>query len=364
MKTTDLIQLINLLNVPKLGPQRVRNLLTAFQNGDDVFNASKKELCQQSGIDINLAVSIQNYRDHGFGEEEVSKAEKLGITLVTIWDDHYPLLLKKIFDPPVLLYTKGQSLQKEEDAVAIVGTRKFTPYGKSMTRSIATDLNRNNITVVSGLARGVDTIAHKETVKNNVRTIGVLGSGIDVIYPSENKDLVDKICEKGTIISEFRFGTKPDAGNFPQRNRIISGLSHGTVVIEAGHKSGAILTAFNAIDQNRDVFAVPGRATDAQSKGTNRLIRNGAFPLERGKQILEQIQSRLFDPRQPQQERINLDLSDEERLLLKHLDHQPKHIDDIVTTSGVQLTRTLTLLLGMELKGAVIQLGGKQFVRA
>lgn len=364
MKTTDLAQLINLLNVPKLGPQRVRNLLTTFKTGDEVFHASKKELCQQSGIDINLASSIQNYKDHGFGEEEVSKAEKSGVSLVSIWDDHYPLLLKKIYDPPVLLYTVGQPLQKEEDAVAIVGTRKFTPYGKSMTRSISTELNRNHITVVSGLARGIDTIAHKETVKNHARTIGVLGSGIDVIYPAENRSLIDKMCEKGTVISEFRFGTKPDAGNFPQRNRIISGLSHGTVVVEAGHKSGAILTAFNAIDQNRDVFAVPGRATDAQSKGTNRLIRNGAFPLERGKQILEQIESRLFNPHQPQQEKIDLDLSNEERNLLMHLDHQPKHIDDIVSTSGVNLTKTLTLLLGMELKGAVIQLGGKQFVRA
>jgi DNA processing protein len=364
MNQNSLIQLINLLNVPKLGPQRVRNLLTHFENGDAVFNASKKELCQRSGINIGLADNIMKYKDFGFGNEQLENAEKMNVKIYTIWDDEYPLLLKKIYDPPVILYTKGQPLKKKEDTVAIVGTRKFTPYGSSMAKSIAKVLNNARITVVSGLARGIDTISHKETVRNQCRTIAVLGSGIDVIYPAENRNLYRDICEKGTVISEFKLGTKPDGTNFPQRNRVISGLSHATVVIEAGHKSGAILTAFSAIDQNRDVFAVPGRATDPQSKGTNRLIRNGAFPLERGIQIIEQIQRRMFNPHQPMQETINLHLSDDERTLLNHLNHQPLHIDDIVSTSGVTLTKTLTLLLGMELKGAVIQLSGKQFVRA
>ena len=364
MHNSEITQIINLLNVPNLGPQRVRNLLTHFENGDNVFHASKKELCRRSGVDIGLAEAVLKYKDFGFGEEEVEKAEKAGVTIYTIWDEEYPMLLKKIYDPPVILYTKGQPLKKEEDAVAIVGTRKLTPYGRSMAKSIAKVLNTAGITVVSGLARGIDTIAHKETVKNKSRTIGVLGCGIDVVYPAENRKLFQDIYDRGAVVSEFKFGTKPDGGNFPQRNRIISGLSHATGVVEAGHKSGAILTAFNAVDQNRDVFAVPGRATDAQSKGTNRLIRNGAFPLERGKQIIEQIQQRLFKPRQPLQETIDLHLSDDERTLLKHLNHQPQHIDDIVSTSGVNLTKTLTLLLGMELKGAVIQLSGKQFVRA
>ncbi|MCH7613033.1 MAG: DNA-protecting protein DprA [Candidatus Marinimicrobia bacterium] len=335
-----------------------------FENGDAVFNASKRDLCQQSGIDIVLAESIMNYKDFGFGEAEVEKAGNSNVSIVSIWDDEYPILLKKIYDPPAILFTKGQSLIKEEDAVAIVGTRRFTPYGRSMAKSIAKDLNSAGITIVSGMARGIDSIAHKETVKNDARTIAVLGSGIDVIYPAENRKLFTEICEIGTVISEFRFGTKPDAGNFPQRNRIISGLSHATVIIEAGHKSGAILTALNAVDQNRDVFAVPGRVTDPQSKGTIRLIRNGAFPVERGKQVIEQIQAKLFKPHRPRQETINLHLTDDERTLLVFLNHQPQHIDEIVSESGVHLTKTLTLLLGMELKGAVIQLSGKQFVRA
>ncbi len=364
MKNTDLIQILNLLNVPKLGPQRVRNIMAHFENGDAVFNASKKDLCQQPGIDIVIAESIMNYKDFGFGEAEAEKAENSNVSIVSIWDDEYPVMLKKIYDPPAVLYTKGQPLINEEDAVAIVGTRKFTPYGKSMAKSITKDLNSAGITIVSGMARGIDTIAHKETLNNGSRTIAVLGSGIDVIYPAENRKLFNEICEKGTVISEFRFGTKPDAGNFPQRNRIISGLSHATIVIEAGHRSGAILTAFNAVDQNRDVFAVPGRVTDPQSKGAIRLIRHGAFPVERGKQVIDIIQPRLFKPRKPMQEKINLQLTDAERSLLVFLNHQPQYIDAIVSESGIHLTKTLTLLLGMELKGAVIQLSGKQFVRA
>lgn len=364
MKKTDLVQILNLLNVPKLGPQRVRNIMVHFENGDAVFKASKKELCQKSGIDIALAESIMNYRDFNFGEKEVEKADNSNVSIITIWDKEYPVMLKKIYDPPAILFTKGQPLISEEDSVAVVGTRKYTPYGKAMAKSITKDLNLAGITIVSGLARGIDTISHKETVKNNARTIAVLGSGIDVIYPAENRNLFHNICEKGTVVSEFRFGIKPDAGNFPQRNRIISGLSHATIVIEAGHRSGAILTAFNAVDQNRDVFAVPGRVTDLQSKGSIRLIRHGAFPVERGKQVIDIIQPRLFKPRKPKQEKINLQLTDDERILLNSLNHQPKHIDEIVSDSGVQLTKTLRLLLGMELKGAVIQLSGKQFVRA
>lgn len=364
MYKPELIDIINLLNVPLLGPQRIRSLSNHFTSLHYVFKASRVTLCRCAGIDINIADRITQYKDFDFGKKELERAEKNNVTITSFWDESYPILLKKIYDAPLLLYSKGQPLHSEEDAVAIVGTRKFTPYGKSMTLAITHDLNIAGIVVVSGLARGIDTIAHKETVKNNSRTIAILGSGIDNIYPSENKRLADEICEKGTIVTEFRFGTKPNAGNFPQRNRIISGLTHGTVVVEAGFKSGALLTALSALDQNREVFAVPGRVTDPQSQGTNRLIRHGAFPLERASQILEQIQTKLFKLRLPVQEKINLDLSNEERNLFQFIDQQPKHIDDIVDQSGISLTYALTLLLTMEMKGAVLQLSGKQFVRA
>ena len=187
--------------------------------------------------------------------------------MVTYWDDAFPLLLKKIYDAPVLLYIKGQPLKEKEDCVAIVGTRRFTPYGKSAAQTIAKDLASRNISVVSGLARGIDTIAHKIAVQTGVRTLAVLGSGLAVIYPGENRRLAEDICQKGTLISEFPLGTQPDRGNSPRRNRIISGLSHATVVAKAGNRSGAILTALNTVDQNWDVFAVPGRINDLQSVG-------------------------------------------------------------------------------------------------
>jgi len=352
------------MNVPGLGPQRVRNITAHYGTVNAVFNASRRDLCQCPGIDLAVANSILCYKNYDFGKAEVEKAEKSQVAIITIWDNEYPILLKKIYNPPVLLYVYGRPLMKDDDSVAVVGTRKLTPYGKSIAKSIVKDLNSAGLTVVSGLARGIDTVAHRETVANDARTIAVLGSGIDIIYPAENRKLFHEISENGSIISEFKLGTKPDGGNFPQRNRIISGLCHATIIIEAGHKSGAILTAFNAIDQNRDVFAVPGRVTDPQSRGTNRLIRHGAFPVERGKQVIEQIQPKLFKPHYPIQEKIDLKLSNDERGLLLFLNHQPKHIDDIVLASGTSLTKVLTLLLGMELKGVVIQLSGKQFVRA
>jgi len=263
--------------VPKIGRYRVRLLVSNMGMDINPFELSIKELCTVNGIDKKSAQQIKNYKDFDFGIQELEAAAKSRISIVSFWDDHYPMLLKKIYNPPVILYCKGQPLQYKEDVVAIVGTRRFTPYGKSVTQKLTSDLISNNITIVSGLARGIDTIAHKTTVEGGGRTISVLGSGMDVMYPAENKKLAEEICKKGTLISEFKLGTKPDRGNFPQRNRIISGLAHATVVVEAGDRSGAILTALNAVDQNRDIFSVPGRITDKQSIGANRLIRNGAY---------------------------------------------------------------------------------------
>jgi DNA processing protein len=274
------------------------------------------------------------------------------------------MLLKKIYSPPVILYCKGQPLQYKEDAVAIVGTRRFTPYGKSVTQKLTSYLISKNISIVSGLARGIDTIAHKAAVAGGGRTISVLGSGLDVIYPGENRKLVEEICEKGTLISEFPLGTKPDRGNFPQRNRIISGLAHATVVVEAGDRSGAILTALNAVDQNRDIFSVPGRITDKQSVGANRLIRNGAIPVYSGEEIIREINPRLFNPVKSVQKAISIELTDQERMIIQNLGHDPVHIDELANSVDMKITALLQILLKLELKNAVQQIGGKQFVRA
>jgi len=364
MKNSSLIKILNLLKVKGLGPQRVRTIISHFGIEAEIFSLSSEELCAAPNINLKIARAIHSYSDLDFGEKELERANKVGASIVAFWDKDYPTLLKKIYDPPVILYVKGNSLKKEDDCVGVVGTRNITPYGKKVTTSIVSDLVSSDLTIVSGLARGVDSFAHHTAVKAGGKTIAVLENGIDFVYPSENKKLAESICENGSVISEFSIGTNPDAGNFPQRNRIISGLSHGTIVVEAGNRSGAILTALNAVDQNREVFAVPGRLIDKMSVGCNRLIRNGAIPVESSEQILDHITNQLFNPRNPVQQKMKLHLSKEEHALVDLLEDDPKHIDDIVLISDLEITQALTLLLKLELKGAVVQLSGKQFARA
>jgi|TARA_Y100000310_G_scaffold83358_2_gene80046 DNA processing protein len=330
----------------------------------DIFSLSSEEICSVPGINLKIAKAIHTYSDPDFGKQELDRSQKVGASITTFWDDDYPQLLKKIYDPPAVLFVKGQPLAKEMDCLGVVGTRNITAYGKKITNSIVSELVSFDLTIVSGLARGVDSFAHRKTLNSEGVTLAVLGNGIDFIYPAENKKLAELICENGTVISEFSIGTQPDAGNFPQRNRIISGLCHGTIVVEAGNRSGAILTALNAIDQNREVFAVPGRLTDKMSVGCNRLIRNGAIPVDSGTQVLDHIKHQLFSPRHSVQQKMKLHLSREEHALVDLLEDDPKHIDDIVSLGNLEMTHALTMLLKLELKGAVVQLSGKQFTRA
>ncbi|MFQ6615924.1 MAG: DNA-processing protein DprA, partial [Fidelibacterota bacterium] len=279
-------------------------------------------------------------------------------------DEPFPRLLRKIYDPPVLLFVKGTLKEADEDAVAIVGTRVPTPYGQKVARALARGLSSAGLTIVSGFAKGVDTAAHDSCLAAGGRTLAVLGSGLDVVYPAVNRRLVGPVTENGALISEFPFGTKPDAPNFPRRNRIISGLSQATVVVEAGSRSGAILTALNAVDQNREVFAVPGRLTDEKSVGCLRLIRLGAIAVRDVEQIIQTINPKLKSPRTPVQSELNLDLTSEESMVYGVLSEDPKHVDDIAGDTDLETSRVLTVLLQMELKGAVIQLAGKQYIRA
>lgn len=362
MKTEHLISIINLLNVPKIGPQKVLSIISKF-GSINWFELSEKELCSIDGLDQKSAKSIIGYSDFDYGKRIVEKTLSLNIDITFFKEKKYPNVLKKIYDPPVLLFSKGNELQPKEDSIAIVGTRSATEYGKKVTQMLASELSSSNISIVSGLARGIDTVAHKSTVNNGGRTIAVLGNGLDSIYPSENKKLADLIIEKGTLLSEFPIGVKPEAGNFPRRNRIISGLSHGTIVVEAGNKSGAILTALNAIDQNREVFAVPGRIYDKNSLGCMRLIRNGAIPIKSGEDALAYIENRLYNPVEPRQNELKLDLTNEEQDIYQVLTDEPMHIDLINEISGKGITSLLNILLSLELKGAIVQVGGKQFAK-
>ncbi len=364
MKTEFLSTVLNLLNVKGLGPHRVRSLVSAFHGAESIFELPVNTLCQAEGIDIQSARAVKHYSHFEHANTIVENAGKFDVTIITFWDDSYPILLKKMYDPPVVLYCKGMPLKAKDDCISVVGTRKSTAYGKSAAKQLTEELCGDGMTIVSGMARGIDSIAHKTAIACKANTIAVLGSGVDVVYPPENKALYNSIIESGTVISEFPLGTKPDAGNFPQRNRIISGLSHGTLVVEAGNKSGAILTALNAVDQGREVFAVPARITDKTSAGCLRLIRNGAIPAESSGRILEHIQSRLFNPRKHRQEKMNLSLKNDERTIYELLSHKPIYIDAIAKASGKTGTETLSILLTLELKGAAVQLSGKQFVRS
>ena len=362
MKIEQIAAIFNLLNVPKIGVQKVRNLVSKINSPEKIFTLSERELCRIEGIDQKSARAIRSFKDFDIGKKLADKTISHDMAILTLWDKEYPQLLKKIYDPPVLLFTIGKPLKAKEDTVAIVGTRTSTQYGKRVTIKLATELSSKKIIIVSGLASGIDTFAHTATVQNKQRTIAVLGSGLDIIYPSVNRRLADKILENGTIISEFPIGTKPEASNFPKRNRIISGMCHATIVVEAGNKSGAILTALNAVDQNREIFAVPGRIDDQQSLGCIRLIRNGAIPVQNGEQVIDNIKNRLYNPITSVQQNIKLDLTNEEQKVVKYLSNDPMHIDSLSEKSGIGVTSLLGTLLSLELKGAITQISGKQFV--
>ncbi len=286
----QLTDLFLLLSVEGIGPGKLRNLLAKFRSTKNILTSDYQSLMNVDGISTNLAKRIRQASGdresiEKFTEKELKKLEKLGGRLITIWDQEYPQLLKKIYDPPILFYILGEFAESDQYSIAIVGTRQPTNYGKVQAERISMDLAKQGITIISGMARGIDSIAHNSAIKSGGRTIAVVGSGLDVIYPAENKKLFEKIAECGAVVSEFTLGTKPDAQNFPRRNRIISGLSLGVIVIETGATGGAMQTAAFALDQNREVFALPGNVGVKQAEGTNLLnpkIRSRVNYISRG----------------------------------------------------------------------------------
>lgn len=286
--------------------------------------------------------------------------ETHNITLLTWMDENYPRRLKEISQPPPVLYVRGEVIPKDEWAVAVVGTRKLTSYGRQVAEEVAGFLARNGVTVVSGLARGIDSVAHQAALNAGGRTIAVLGNGVDHIYPEENRNLADKMIKNGAIISDYGLGTPPDAAHFPKRNRIISGLSIATVIIEAGHKSGALITAEFAVNQGREVFAVPGKIFAPQSIGTNRLIRDGAHPLLSPEDLMAALDLTMVTEHQTA--RIVLPADATEAALFKVLGHEPKHVDEIGMLVNLPIEQVSATLALMELKGIVRQVGGMQYV--
>ncbi|HSD63566.1 MAG TPA: DNA-processing protein DprA [Ignavibacteriaceae bacterium] len=362
-----LTELRLLLEVEGIGPGKFRNLLARFKSTDRILSAEYKSLIEVEGISNNLAQRIRRINSQRIEIEklilkEQEKLDKLKASIVTVWDQEYPDVLKKIYDPPLLLYTIGKPDEKDVYSISVVGTRQPTNYGKIQTERITTDLVHQGITIVSGLARGIDSIAHSCVLKEKGRTIAVIGSGLDVIYPPENKKLFQEIAEKGLIISEYPIGTKPDAQNFPKRNRIISGLSLGTIVIESGVSGGATQTASFALDQGKEIFAVPGNLGIRQSEGTNLLIQKGEAGLIRcAEDVLQSLELKLKPvlgkniPKKVE----GLTLFEEKIITL--LTSEPLQIDKIASLTQMNTSECLVHLLSLEFKGMVKQLPGKMF---
>lgn len=357
------------MSVDGIGIGKIKNLLAKFYSTEKVLSANIKELMDVDGLSINLAQRIQRCNDHRSEYEEIVNSElerlfKINGTLLTLWDDEFPGILCKIYDPPILLYIKGKFQDSDDYSIAVVGTRQPTNYGKIQAEKIVTDLAKQNITVVSGMARGIDSIAHRTTLKNNGRTIAVLGSGLNVIYPPENKKLYDEISEAGVVITEYTLDTKPDAINFPKRNRIISGLSLGCVVIETGITGGAMQTAALALDQGREVFSIPGNLGVQQSEGTNLLIQKGEAELIlSAEDILLELELKLKPVIGKNIPKPNIELNIFEDKILSQLSDEPLQIDVLASKVNLSTSDCLVHLLSLEFKGVVKQLPGKVFTR-
>jgi len=342
-----------------IGAVRMQGLIAYFGDLESAWKAAPAELAS-AGLGTKVIERVIQAREKVDLEEIWGKIEKQGIKILTLEDETYPARLKEIDQPPPVLYVRGEYLPDDLFAVAIVGTRRVTPYGRQIAEELSSFLAANGMTVISGLARGVDAIAHQSTLKAGGRTIAVLGSGVDKIYPPEHRALAGQMMERGALISDYAPGTPPDASNFPPRNRIISGLSLAVVVVEAGETSGALITAEFAAEQGREVFAVPGSILAPQSKGTNRLIQRGAQPLLSASDLMQALN--LTRAGEQKAARKVLPTDETEARLLNVLGNEPLHVDEIRNQADLPIEKVSAALALMELKGMVRQVGGMNYV--
>lgn len=374
MLSQDSIDWLRLVLIPEVGSRRGKRLLERFKTPKAVLEASLGDIAEVENIGREVANKIVKGRENIDLERQIKLIERNNVNLIPLDSEYYPANLKSIFDPPLVLFVKGQILPEDYFSIAIVGTRMSSFYGRSMSEKLSRELTEKGFTIVSGGARGIDTFSHQAALKMKGRTIAVLGCGLDIAYPLENKKLFEEIAERGVMISEFPLSTKPNKQNFPMRNRIISGLSLGVVVIEAPLKSGALITVTHAIDQGREVFSVPGKADSFISKGTNQLLREGAKLVENVDDIIEELEPVLrtkikeFKSDQPEpvkQEQVLLhpELSEEETAIYGLLSFEPLDLDEIILNSQLSVSAASAMLTTLQLKKLIRQLPGKQFIR-
>src|SRR5512147_2832358 len=342
-----------------IGAVRMQGLVAYFGELESAWRASPAELAA-AGLGLKVIERVIQARENVDLEKVWKKIESQNIKILTWEDEAYPQRLREIDQPPPVLYIRGEYLPDDLFAVAIVGTRRVTSYGRQITEELASFLAANGMTVISGLARGVDAIAHQVALKAGGRTIGVLGSGVDKIYPPEHRQLAEQMMERGAIISDYAPGTPPEASNFPPRNRIISALSLAVVVVEAGETSGALITAEFAAEQGREVFAVPGSILAPQSKGTNKLIQRGALPLLSVNDLMQALDITRVGEQKAVRRAIPADTT--EAKLLSVIGSEPLHVDEIRNQAELPIEKVSAALALMELKGMVRQVGGMNYV--
>jgi DNA processing protein len=345
--------------VPYVGPARIRRLLDRFGSLEAAWSAVPGEL--RAVLDDRSLESLLRTRRELSLDDEMERIARFGIEVVTLSDPTYPRLLAEIPSPPPVLYVMGTLAIEDGTAVAIVGTRRATAYGRDVATRIATELAEAGVTVVSGLARGIDGVAHTAALRAGGRTLAVLGSGVNVVYPPEHRNLAAQIVERGALLSDYPLDTQPDAMNFPPRNRIISGLSLGLVIVEAPLRSGALITCDFAADQGREVFVVPGSVLGSASAGCNRLLRDGARPVTCAADILEDLN--LGRAREQSAVQQSLPMTDDERRVLALVTAEPQHIDELAAAGNLAITHASALLAMMELKGLVRNVGAQHYVR-
>ena len=341
-----------------IGAVRFQQILSFFGDLSLAWNAPA-EAFREAGLPERALSNFLRLREETDLDVLVDSIHKKDVQVLTLLDEAYPKLLKQIDQAPPVLYIRGTLLPADDFAVAMVGTRRISAYGQQITRDTSLYLAGHGLTIVSGLARGVDALAHQSALQAGGRTIAVLGSGADVIYPPEHRQLAEAIIENGAIISDYPLGTQPEGVNFPPRNRIISGLSLATVVVEAGERSGALITADFAVEQGRDVFAVPGNILSPASKGTNRLIQKGAYALVSPQDVLDLLELSQVVEYQAARQALPADTT--EAKILQSMGYEPVHVDEICNAVGLAVEKVTAALTMMELKGLVQHVGGMRY---
>lgn len=361
MDDRELSYWIAFSRIPTVGRVRIGLLEERFGSLEPAWSAPETEL-RASGLDASVARSIAEHRGGIDPQREIDRVRAAGLTVLTWHDADYPALLREIDDLPPILYFKGTLLP--EQTVTIVGTRRPTAYGREVASHLAGELAEAGLTIVSGMARGIDGVAHRAALEAGGRTIAVMGSGLDVIYPPEHAKLAQDIVANGALISEYPLGTKPDARHFPRRNRLLSGLSVATLVVEAGEGSGTLSTVKFALEQNREVLCVPGSIYSPASKLTNKLIQEGAKPILDVKDILDEVRPDLPQHAQVELPGLAPDRSPDEAAVFDALAYEPQHVDELSRATGLPVTTVTGTLTVMELKGIALQVGRMNYIRA